>query len=404
MRPLYPLLPVLTLLLLQTALHAQVWTQLDSLPGRARTGAATFVIGDTVYVVGGTHSIDCYGYCVTTHKWSRKKDVPNVVTERLDATAFTVGNTGYVGLGLDQDSVTLRDLWAYDAAADTWSQRADLPGSTRCGAFAMNINGTVYVGGGFTGRLLVSEMRDMYAYDPVQDLWTRKANIIVGGAFYVGAFVLGNYGYMATGLVRGTEIHNLYRYDPDSNAWSDRGPFPEPARAGCVAFTYAGKAYVGLGEAGFTELRTDIYRYDPDLGTWAFYTVMPGTPGRLLASAAVVGNSAYIGLGGDLDTADYGDWWQLDFLASGVATRANGSAAPAIAPNPSHGHALLTLPSGWDGAEVRLFDCLGECVGTSVVPDGTPTAALNVAGLAAGPYMVEIRSGMRRTTLQLIVQ
>ena len=54
------------------------------------------------------------------------------------ALAFAIGAEGYVGTGAANSAYPyptyLKDFWAYDPAADSWTQKADFAGGTRVGA------------------------------------------------------------------------------------------------------------------------------------------------------------------------------------------------------------------------------------------------------------------------------
>lgn len=60
-------------------------------------------------------------------------------TPRSGASAFTIGDIGYMGTGYDGDDY-LNDFWAYDMNGDFWSQKADFPGSGRSAAVGFAIN------------------------------------------------------------------------------------------------------------------------------------------------------------------------------------------------------------------------------------------------------------------------
>ena len=70
--------------------------------------------------------------------WTKLNDVGMGKRER--ATGFSIGSMGYVCGGMDTAEVIHKDLWAYDPQNDTWSQKADLPGSARRDAISFVIN------------------------------------------------------------------------------------------------------------------------------------------------------------------------------------------------------------------------------------------------------------------------
>lgn len=90
-------------------------------------------------------------------------------------------------------------------------------------------------------------------------------------------------------------------------------PMPE-ARAAATAFVCQGKAYVFGGRAQDGKCRNNIWCYDPVADAWTDLGPAPLTP-RLNATACVVRDTAYIGLGyngaGVYNEASYPrDFWQ----------------------------------------------------------------------------------------------
>jgi hypothetical protein len=62
---------------------------------------------------------------------------------------MTIGNKGYVGTGVGAGSGN--DFWKYDPLTNQWTQRADVPGTPRLGAFGFSMAGKGYLGGGQSG-------------------------------------------------------------------------------------------------------------------------------------------------------------------------------------------------------------------------------------------------------------
>ena len=78
--------------------------------------------------------------------WTKMSDFSGLKRER--AVAFSIGDYGYIGTGIDTAEVVYNDLWKYDATLDAWSQVASLPGSVRRNAIAFSINDKGYIGTG----------------------------------------------------------------------------------------------------------------------------------------------------------------------------------------------------------------------------------------------------------------
>ncbi|MBK8341838.1 MAG: hypothetical protein IPL12_00140 [Bacteroidetes bacterium] len=51
--------------------------------------------------------------------------------ERERAIAFVIGSRAYVGTGIDSANICKSDLWEYDPGTNSWTQKANVPGSGR---------------------------------------------------------------------------------------------------------------------------------------------------------------------------------------------------------------------------------------------------------------------------------
>ncbi len=116
-------------------------------------------------------------------------DGPNINTKRVGAIAFALNGKGYFGLGYDKENDKfLNDFWEFtpdddDPTNGNWTKKADFPGLARANASAFVIGDQGYVGTGdnvrgdlesdpatFTGVLF----EDFYRYDPFNNKWFRQ--------------------------------------------------------------------------------------------------------------------------------------------------------------------------------------------------------------------------------------
>ena len=114
---------------------------------------------------------------------------------RARAVSFVIGNKGYIGTGLTNETVQrVKDFWSYDATTKIWSQVAPFEGSGRNDAVAFVLAGKAYVGAGFDGVTTVDGgyKKDFYQYDPATNKWTKKADFAGGTRQYATAFVTDN--------------------------------------------------------------------------------------------------------------------------------------------------------------------------------------------------------------------
>jgi N-acetylneuraminic acid mutarotase len=121
-----------------------------------------FVIGNKGYMAGGTNNFinkkDLWEYNPVTDTWTQKADCPG--TGRYSGIGFSITNYGYIGLGQTGALGTfLKDIWEYNPATNTWTRKIDFPYEGRGTAVAFSINGKAYAGAGGT------------PYNFYKDLW-----------------------------------------------------------------------------------------------------------------------------------------------------------------------------------------------------------------------------------------
>ncbi|MDR1865628.1 MAG: hypothetical protein LBR08_08670 [Bacteroidales bacterium] len=279
--------------------------------GPARAYSAYFVIGDYGYVCGGyngykTPRSDMWRYNATTQVagWTQVDSLPTVertaangVLEQVGrqrAVGFSLNGKGYVGTGWDGDELVMKDFFEYNPALDgqrnsdntskAWQEIAPLPGPARYDAIAFVINGTAYVGGGYTSGVDKEYLADVYKFIPptaakqeggweaVPPMGKKR-----GGAV---AFVLRDpadnkeYAYVCTGQNSSGNVYEFQRFDGEKwenlrhmKSWADDDDFDDEygnnlMRINAIAFTMKGsgsveKGYITAGNVATT------WEYDP---------------------------------------------------------------------------------------------------------------------------------------------
>ncbi len=167
---------------------------------------------------------------------------------------------------------------------------ADFPGQSRAFAFAFVIGGKAYVGGGghyrYTSWDLISNLYDLWEYDPASDSWTRMQDFpsanIAGKRFQ--ATGIGQYGYFGVG-------NNFYRYDPSANQWTVSNS-SNTFYDGGIAATIGGKGYFGLGVN-----YSGLLEFNPAGNIWRqlAYSSIALQPGWALLSSFVLKDQLYVG-------------------------------------------------------------------------------------------------------------
>jgi hypothetical protein len=161
------------------------WRELPPL-GTERGAAAGAVVGDELYVAGGTTD---YGnenepvplleiYDLRTGKWHRGPPMP---TARHHFGVGVVGGKLYFAGGRTPNNQSLNAFERFDPVSGRWQRLAPVPVGTGAPAVT-EAGGEVIVTGGGEDPLHPSEpggwaLRASYAYDPQTDRWTRLADM-----------------------------------------------------------------------------------------------------------------------------------------------------------------------------------------------------------------------------------
>lgn len=152
---------------------------------------------------------------------------------------------------------------------------------------AVEINGTIYVPGGFSGPLGTDELE---TYDIVLDNWTRLAPMPEGRHHLMAAAHQGElYAFGGSVAVGWSASASAWRYDPASDAWDELTDMPEPRMAG-AAVTIAEFIYIVGGVGGSDQLLA----FDPANEIWQAYPG-PRQPREHTAAVAYQGELWVIG-------------------------------------------------------------------------------------------------------------
>ena len=179
--------------------------------------------------------------------------------------------------------------------------------------------------------------------------WQQLASIPSNGRLGAAGFSIGNKVYFGTGdYFSTTQYNDIWQYDPSSNTWSQMASLPgSSTRVSACAFSGNGFGYMGLGWNKFANATAlyDFYKYDPTINSWSPIAQYPGTNG-FNAISFVIGNMAYVGLGGNSSMYSY------DPINNLWATIANfpGSAIQSASAFSVYGNGFVF--GGWDGASV----------------------------------------------------
>jgi N-acetylneuraminic acid mutarotase len=331
-------------LILQTIIGLGQWSQQESLPSVGRNGAAGFSIGSKGYLGIGRNSTipyvyyhDFWEYDPSNDTWTQKADFPG--GERFMAVAFSIGSKGYIccgGGGQPGGLVWYADLWEYDPAADTWTQKADFPGGGRPGAAGFSLDNKGYLG---TGAIT----NDFWEYDPTSNMWTQKADFPGTSRIWAVGFSNGSKGYLGTGqrISDMGYLKDFWEYNPTNDSWTRKADFGGGLRSLAVGFSIDSKGYIGTG-LNEQFIYNDFWQYNDTTNSW---TQKPDFPGieRNAAVGFSIGSKGYIGTGMDYLYRLWNDFYEYDPLITNIVEK-NLNSLVTLFPNPAGEFIEISAP------------------------------------------------------------
>lgn len=285
------------------------WVGAAAIPNFPRGDASSFTIGDTAYVglglnesVGGMGRLNDFYSFNLKYGWTQLSNFPGA--PRSNAVGFSLDNYGYFGTGFD--GVTIyNDFYQYDPAANRWNPKAPLPGEPRWDAVGFGLQHLGYIGTGFN----VNSMNDFYQYDPSHDSWARTPG--TSGDFSkrraAVSFVYNNQAYIVTGSNNGTMVTDFWSFDPSrqipwkqlnaitntSNGSFDDG-YTDIKREYASVFINKNQVFLTTGKNGSLVLSTWVYDVVNDL--WSRRTPYPKS-GRYGSVAFTISGQSFLGTG-----------------------------------------------------------------------------------------------------------
>jgi N-acetylneuraminic acid mutarotase len=308
------------------------WTDLNpagDLPA-ARTGHAMAYdpTGRRVFLFGGWSIAESFGdtwmYEPVSNAWTKLSPAGSLPVARTGhALAYDPGTGKMIMFG-GYDSagdLDLNDTWAYDPAANTWtnlSPAGDLP-SPREGVSLVYdpSTGALIMFGGYDDS--GAELSDTWAFYPSTSTWANMspASAVPSGRdrySMVHDPASGNM-ILFGGWADGTMLGDTWLYDPVTNAWTEVTPAASPSARGGHRAVYdpaLGRVVLFGGWDATNEL-SDTWAYDTAANTWTDVSPAGGAPdGRDGSSMVYDEANGKIILFGGMDEPgdrDLGDTW-----------------------------------------------------------------------------------------------
>lgn len=317
-----------------------VWTQKADFGGTARERAAGFAAQGHGFIGtgwDGQYKNDFWRYERASNMWTLKAFVPGS-PGRMEAVGFTVGTSGFIGLGINPSANQyLFDMWEYSVGNDTWYQKTYCPAKIRR-AVAFGIStGVSFIGTGIVRVGTFDQYTNaFYMFNPAgSGTWTYIANFPGGLRAEAVGFSIGTHGFVGTGVdYNGNYFNDMWEYDPSADAWKPRPAIGTVERAGAVAFAIGGTGYIGTGfDGGYM---SDFMAFEP-------YPIGP-----------VYKTSLDVESGGGIDDGI----WQKELEQISTAHRINIAAAPRSLSHPDSRPFYFSGDIGHssDGVEFRRSD------------------------------------------------
>jgi hypothetical protein len=215
------------------------------------SGVPCVVNQDTAYAI--ISNMGVFRFDTKSYTWIYVCQVPT--TSRF-GTALSINGSLYYGLPIDYGETN--KFWKYNPSGKTWTLLNPFPDYTQqspVGSFTLNNKGYVL----FYDNVFCS-------YDPATDTWTRLASYpgVANYSWGRASFAIGNLGYAGLGLEpsSGQAHDEIWAYDPIANIWTQTTRIPEGGKYNSYSFVINNKAYIGFGMNLWIP-HSDIFEYDP---------------------------------------------------------------------------------------------------------------------------------------------
>lgn len=214
----------------------------------------------------------------TANSWLARAAYPNNLWDAASAPVTNSGRTTLYVIGgqplQNGYAGTISNaVKAFDVSANTWVSKAPLPLRIKSSNGAVEINGKIYISGGFTRRwdeakqlYFTETLRSLYVYTPATNTWTRKRDMPITTAEGVSGAYQGLL-YVATTCsdspICGDDLGRgaLWRYSPATNNWVLLSRTPHKPG-------YGGGGFAG-GKLHLVDNLGHLDIFDPATNTWS---------------------------------------------------------------------------------------------------------------------------------------
>ncbi len=222
---------------------ANTWAQLEpsgGVPGGRALHQMVYDPADGVVILfGGTSDAgrfgDTWAYSPADNTWTDLTGSGGPSARSAHSMVYDPDTGEVILFGGVSDAGLYDDTWAYDPAAETWTEllpEGPVPSARSGHAMAYDdLSGQVILFGGYDGSLV----SDTWAYDRVANTWTKLDPLGTvpsarGNHRMVYDSASGQV-ILFGGYDGGADLYDTWAYDPALNTWTDLDPIgPPPAR------------------------------------------------------------------------------------------------------------------------------------------------------------------------------
>ncbi len=219
---------------------SETWSAGISLPAEGRAGACHFILGDTLYIIGGKNSTgittDVWALDFTSNSWTQKTAFPENGIWR--GISFGRNGIGYAGLGrnnLNSQTDLNTSIFSYNSQVDNWTLMPDLGLSPRCYIGMVQKDSLVLAFGGLDGTNTILDSFDRIDIDN----WNRFSLLNFSSPPRKGGmcFLANEMFYVTTGVSLTARLDETWRIDNVLKKieieQSEFGLFPNPSNDWC---------------------------------------------------------------------------------------------------------------------------------------------------------------------------
>jgi N-acetylneuraminic acid mutarotase len=359
-----------------------------------------------------------FGFTKKDEVWVQKASFG--ASGRHGAVGFSIGNKGYIGLGQINSGpgiADFHDIWEFDPASNSWTQKADYPGVFTAYASALGYESKAFIINdqcfkfdpiantftdlgltptslGYAPLAQIDSMayffnlsNEVATFDMKNQVWD---NFSTNSSLFTYDSFNFNERIICMGKVPGEDFA-MHELNFEDSSFSLISYFPDTVNlAHLVGSELNGFAYFALGSSDSFGVGNVCWKYDFGTGLWTRLDDFPGT-GRRYFAHFQIGERFYFGAG--TNGTNHNDLWE--FIPKDTVTIAPPE--PLVIkiinlspyPNPSQDEMTFELAHNTgDIHELKIFDLNGEIVG--IIQSETNKLIISKSILSSGKYWYQL--------------